>query len=81
MDRKAAVGVRARGPLTEEAWRHWLGEQLYYFMLIDRFRPVGTGSTSCLRCSRGGDVAPRRAPSHRALHELSTCGTRAQTPS
>ncbi|MEM6571009.1 MAG: hypothetical protein AAF957_21535 [Planctomycetota bacterium] len=27
---------------TEEAWRHWLDEQLYYFMLIDSFRPVGT---------------------------------------
>lgn len=27
---------------TELAWRHWLDEQLYFFMLIDQFRPVGT---------------------------------------
>lgn len=27
---------------TEECWAHWLSEQLYYFMLIDRFRPVKT---------------------------------------
>lgn len=26
----------------EESWRHWLEEQLAYFMLIDEFRPVGT---------------------------------------
>lgn len=27
---------------AESSWRHWLDEQLYYFMLIDMFRPVGT---------------------------------------
>ncbi len=27
---------------TEECWAHWLREQLYYFMLIDQFRPVKT---------------------------------------
>lgn len=27
---------------TEAAWKHWLDEQLYFFMLIDQFRPVGT---------------------------------------
>lgn len=26
----------------EMTWAHWLEEQLYYFMLIDQFRPVGT---------------------------------------
>ena len=26
----------------ELTWQHWLEEQLYFFMLIDQFRPVGT---------------------------------------
>ncbi len=26
----------------ELTWAHWLEEQLYFFMLIDQFRPVGT---------------------------------------
>ncbi len=26
----------------ELTWGHWLDEQLYFFMLIDQFRPVGT---------------------------------------
>lgn len=28
---------------TPAFWRHWLDEQLYYFMLIDNFRPEGRG--------------------------------------
>lgn len=27
---------------TDSTWKHWLDEQLYFFMLIDQFRPVGT---------------------------------------
>lgn len=26
---------------SEAFWRHWLHEQLYYFLLVDDFRPVG----------------------------------------
>lgn len=28
---------------AEEFWRHWLDEQLYYFLLIDNFRPTTEG--------------------------------------
>lgn len=28
---------------TPAFWRHWFDEQLYYFMLIDNFRPAGEG--------------------------------------
>lgn len=28
---------------TPAFWRHWFDEQLYYFMLIDNFRPEGEG--------------------------------------
>ncbi|MEM9380797.1 MAG: hypothetical protein AAGB93_12665 [Planctomycetota bacterium] len=46
---------------TEEAWRHWLDEQLYYFMLIDSFRPVGTSldELPALLAKRG--MTPRDA--------------------
>jgi hypothetical protein len=30
----------------EEFWRHWLEEQLYYFLLIDNFRPETEGVTA-----------------------------------
>ena len=48
--------------LADEAvWRQWLESQLYYFMLIDRFEPVGTGldRLPSLLSSRG--ISPRDA--------------------
>lgn len=46
---------------TEEAWAHWLGEQLYYFMLIDRFRPVGTTLDELPAMLAKGAMPPRDA--------------------
>lgn len=46
---------------TEEAWEHWLGEQLYYFMLIDRFRPVGTSLDELPRLLAARALSPRDA--------------------
>src|SRR5688572_25457479 len=28
---------------TEEYWKNWLEEQLYYFLLVDNFRPTTDG--------------------------------------
>lgn len=53
---------------TEEAWRHWLDEQLYYFMLIDRFRPVGTTLDELPRL-----LAKRAMPLRDALHRIALC--------
>ncbi len=53
---------------TEEAWQHWLGEQLYYFMLIDRFRPVGTGLDELPAMLARGAISPRDA-----LHRIALC--------
>ena len=50
---------------TEEAWDHWLGEQLYYFMLIDQFRPVGTSLDELPRL-----LAARAMPPRDALHRI-----------
>ncbi|MEM9801199.1 MAG: hypothetical protein AAGA20_12810 [Planctomycetota bacterium] len=46
---------------SEEAWRHWLDEQLYYFMLIDTFRPVGTSLDELPALLARGAMAPRDA--------------------
>lgn len=52
----------------EEAWAHWLGEQLYYFVLIDRFRPVGTSLDELPALLARGAVSPRDA-----LHRIALC--------
>lgn len=46
---------------SEEAWRHWLDEQLYYFMLIDTFRPVGTSLDELPALLAEGRMAARDA--------------------
>ena len=45
----------------EAAWRHWLDEQLYYFMLIDRFEPVGTGLDKLPSLLSKKRISPRDA--------------------
>ena len=55
----------ARALASEEAWRHWLDEQLYYFMLIDRFRPVGTSLDELPEL-----LAKRAMPPRDALHRI-----------
>ncbi len=45
----------------EPVWRHWLDEQLYYFMLIDRFEPVGTGLDKLPALLSARRISPRDA--------------------
>ncbi len=48
--------------LSDEAvWRHWLDEQLYYFMLIDRFEPVGTSLDKLPERLSARRITPRDA--------------------
>jgi hypothetical protein len=49
----------------ELVWRQWLDEQLYYFMLIDRFEPVGTGLDKL-----PGQLSARRVSPRDALHRI-----------
>lgn len=51
--------------VDEAAWRHWLDVQLYYFMLIDRFRPVDEGLEAL-----PARLASRRATPRFALHRI-----------
>lgn len=46
---------------TEEHWRNWLDEQLYYFLLIDNFRPTTDGVRALPRLMAGGEVGVREA--------------------
>jgi len=48
-------------------WRHWLDEQLYYFLLIDNFRPVGQGVESILTELAAGRYSVRDAVHRIAL--------------
>jgi len=50
---------------TAPFWRHWLDEQLYYFMLIDNFTPRGEGVDALL----AGLVADRLSVRD-ALHRI-----------
>lgn len=60
------VAAFVRDALADEAaWRHWLDEQLYYFMLIDRFRPVGTSLDELPSL-----LAERRISVRDALHRI-----------
>lgn len=47
--------------VDEAVWRHWLDEQLYYFMLIDRFEPVGTGLDKLPALLSARRISPRDA--------------------
>lgn len=40
----------------EEFWRHWLDEQLYYFLLVDNFRPETEGVTELPTLLAGGEL-------------------------
>lgn len=40
----------------EEFWSHWLDEQLYYFLLIDNFRPETGGVTELPALLAGGEI-------------------------
>ncbi len=42
-------------------WRHWLDEQLYYFMLIDNFTPRGEGVDALVEGLVGGRLSVRDA--------------------
>ena len=50
---------------TTECWTHWLSEQLYYFMLIDQFRPVKTSLDEI-----PGMLAERSMTPRDALHRI-----------
>lgn len=50
---------------TREFWEHWLDEQLYYFLLINNFRPQGERFTSM-----PGDLAEQRLDVRSALHRI-----------
>ncbi len=52
----------------EAAWRHWLDEQLYYFMLIDEFEPVKTSLDQL-----PAQLAARRISPRDALHRIALC--------
>lgn len=47
--------------VTEECWAHWLSEQLYYFMLIDQFRPVKTSLDEIPAMLAARSMSPRDA--------------------
>ena len=49
----------------ERVWRHWLDEQLHYFMLIDRFEPIGTGLDKL-----PAQLSARRISPRDALHRI-----------
>lgn len=40
----------------DEFWRHWLDEQLYYFLLIDNFRPETEGVTGLPGLLAGAEI-------------------------
>lgn len=50
---------------TEAAWRHWFSEQLYYFLLIDNFRP---GSPRAVAIP--ADLAAGRLDVREAIHRI-----------
>ncbi len=52
---------------TEPFWAHWLEEQLYYFFLIDNFRPEGERVLAIPRDLAAGVLDPREATQRIAL--------------
>jgi len=68
---RAAWGGRARAEVTAELlgrvdfWQNWLEEQLYYFLLIDNFRPETEGVTDL-----PADLAGQKVGVVEALHRI-----------
>ncbi len=65
-ERQAWVGVAfdvvVRDVLgSAESWRHWYEEQLYYFLLIDNFRPAGESYDSIPERLHAGAIDVREA--------------------
>lgn len=52
----------------EEFWSSWVEEQLYYFLLIDHFRPRSKRVLDLPRALHAGELRPRGA-----LHAISLC--------
>jgi len=52
---------------TPAFWRHWFDEQLYYFMLIDNFRPEGEGVDAIPAGLAAGKLSVRDAVHRIAL--------------
>jgi hypothetical protein len=52
---------------TPAFWRHWFAEQLYYFMLIDNFRPEGEGVEAIPAGLAAGKLSVRDAVHRIAL--------------
>jgi hypothetical protein len=52
---------------SEPFWAHWLDEQLYYFFLIDNFRPEGERVLAIPRDLAAGALDPRDATQRIAL--------------
>ncbi|MEZ6015163.1 MAG: hypothetical protein R3F49_08625 [Planctomycetota bacterium] len=46
---------------SDAFWRHWFDEQLYYFMLIDNFRPEGEGVEAIAAGLSAGKLSVRDA--------------------
>lgn len=70
-DERARWGSLSRDALvdalcaTSEFWQHWLDEQLYYFLLINNFRPRGERIESL-----PADLAAGRVDVRSALHRI-----------
>lgn len=52
---------------SADHWQHWLDEQLYYFLLIDNFRPRGERVTSLPSALAAGELDVRSAIHRLAL--------------
>ncbi len=57
-ERAELVGFLLESP---EFWPHWLEEQLYYFLLVDNFRPVTEGVLDLPSELAGGTLGVREA--------------------
>lgn len=55
---------------SEDAWRHWFEEQLYYFLLIDNFRPETERVVAIPE-----DLAARRIDVREAIHRIALCSS------
>ncbi|QDV06069.1 hypothetical protein Poly30_15730 [Planctomycetes bacterium Poly30] len=62
---KPLVDLVEAALVDEASWRYWLDVQLYYFMLIDRFEPVGTSLDELPE-----RLASRRISPRDALHRI-----------
>jgi hypothetical protein len=54
----------------EDAWRHWFEEQLYYFLLIDNFRPETERVMAIPE-----DLAAGRIDVREAIHRIALCSS------